>query len=87
MKTPMKTPTKTPYSVTGYRVLLFCGFALAGMLTVSLALSLTHGDWLRALVNGFLLWVTATLVDKNASRLREAEGQPAAEGEPPDGSS
>lgn len=76
---------KTPYSATGYRILLFCGFALAGMLTVSLALSLSHGDWLRSLLNGFLLWVTATLVDKNASRLRQAEGgPPVGEGEPPD---
>lgn len=60
---------------SGFGVLVLCGFALAGLLTFSLALSLRAGDVLRTLLNAGLLWVAVTLITRNLDNLATAEGR------------
>jgi hypothetical protein len=77
-----KKQVKAKAGASGFKALVFCGFILAGVLTMFLAMSLRMGDALRAALHAGLLWVTITLIERNLDNLATAEGR-ASETSPP----
>lgn len=78
----MEPKPATPPSPHGFRILVLCGFVLAGVLTAFLTISLRAGDTLRAILHAALLWVTITLIERNLDNLAAATGRPG-DGETP----
>jgi hypothetical protein len=66
-----ETSKKDPAAV-GYGLLVFCGFILAGALTVFIAVSLRSGDTFRTLFHAGLLWFTVRLLLRNLDNLEKA---------------
>ncbi len=64
--------TRQPASVASFRTLILCGFALAGVLTLSLALSLRLGNTLHTVLSAALLWLTLNLIHRNAQNMARA---------------
>jgi predicted tellurium resistance membrane protein TerC len=64
--------TRQPASVGGFRTLILCGFVLAGVLTLSLALSLRLGNTLHTILSAALLWLTVSLIHRNTENMARA---------------
>ncbi len=64
--------TRRPSSVASFRTLILCGFVLAGVLTLSLALSLRLGNTLHVILNAALLWLTVSLIHRNTENMARA---------------
>lgn len=60
--------------VRGYKIMVVFGLALAGLLTLSLAVSLSTGSLTRVVINAGLLWVTVDAIQRNFDNLTRLRG-------------